>query len=78
MKKIDNLKVPIKELPGGHTLNLNVYRLKGDSPGPHVHIQSNVHGAELQGNVVIFHLINYFLNNSFKGTITFIPHANPM
>ncbi len=64
-------------LPTGHSFTLNLFRIKGEKPGPHCHIQSSVHGAELQGNAVIYELMNYFLHNPFSGSVTFIPLANP-
>ncbi|MDC1175570.1 succinylglutamate desuccinylase/aspartoacylase family protein [Bacteriovoracaceae bacterium] len=75
--KFDKTRIPIKDLASGDKLHLNLFRLTGDAPGPHIHIQSSVHGAELQGNAVIFELLKYFKEHSFYGTITFIPVANP-
>jgi len=77
MNKIDRVDYPIKQLPSGDNLNLSLFRIEGKRPGPHIHIQANVHGAELQGNAVIYHLMNYFSNHTFNGSITFIPCANP-
>lgn len=67
---------PIKELATGEQLFLKTYTLKG-SPGPHIHIQASVHGAELQGNAVILQLMDLLNSTSVKGSITFIPLANP-
>ena len=67
---------PIKELATGETLNLKTYTVSG-SEGPHVHIQASVHGAELQGNAVILKLMEFLNQNPLKGSITFIPLANP-
>lgn len=75
--KFEKIKYPVKELPSGDTLNINLFRITGERPGPHVHIQSSVHGAELQGNLVIFELMKHFSNNTLNGSITFIPVANP-
>lgn len=69
--------VPIKELASGDSLSLTLYRVTGKEPGPHVHIQSSVHGAELQGNLVIMELLRHFARTPIKGSITFIPLANP-
>ena len=41
----------------GRNMNVPIYRMKGARPGPTVYIQSSIHGAEVQGNVVIYHLI---------------------
>lgn len=77
MNKLEKIVHPIKELPNGDKLNLNIFRINSSNPGPHVYLQSSVHGAELQGNAVIYKLIEYFLSHEFNGSITFIPVANP-
>jgi len=74
----DHLQYPIKTLPNGDRLNLNAYRLTGSAPGPHVYIQASVHGAEVQGNGVVYHLLDFFSKNEFRGSLTIIPTANPM
>ncbi len=76
--KFERLQYPIKTLPNGDSLNLNAFRLTGSASGPHIHIQSSVHGAEVQGNAVILELMDYLSKNEFRGSITFIPTANPM
>ena len=50
----------IGDNPSGTPLKISVFHLQGKEPGPHVHIQASVHGAELQGNLVIFQLLQYF------------------
>ncbi len=67
---------PIKELATGEVLNLKTYTAFG-APGPHIHIQASVHGAELQGNAVILQLMEMLGKLEMKGSITFIPLANP-
>ncbi|MAZ49571.1 MAG: hypothetical protein CME65_13505 [Halobacteriovoraceae bacterium] len=67
---------PIKELATGETLKLKTYTVKG-SEGPHIHIQASVHGAELQGNAVILQLMDLINQTQIRGSITFIPLANP-
>jgi predicted deacylase len=66
----------IKELATGQTLNLKTYTAIG-KPGPHIHIQASVHGAELQGNAVILQLMDMLNSIEINGSITFIPLANP-
>ncbi len=78
INKLERIDSPILQLPSGDHLNLTLFRIKGDQTGPNIHIQANVHGAEIQGNAVILNLLQYFCNNSFKGTVTFIPTANPL
>ncbi len=77
MNQFEKKTFPIKELPTGDSLNLTIYRVKGDKPGPHVHIQSSVHGAELQGNLVIMEMLRYLQKNPINGSMTLIPFANP-
>lgn len=67
---------PIKELATGEMLNLKTYTISGN-PGPHIHIQASVHGAELQGNAVILQLMDMLNKTQVHGSITFIPLANP-
>lgn len=77
MNKLERINYPLKQQPNGDYLWLNIFRISSSTPGPHVHIQANVHGAELQGNAVIYNLMKWFQNNAFKGTVTFVPLANP-
>lgn len=57
--------------------NIQKIKVTGNSPGPWVHIQSSVHGAEVMGNKVIHLLMEYFKENPINGRVTLIPHANP-
>lgn len=59
-------------------LNVPIYRFKSDIPGPKVYIQSSVHGAEVQGNVVIYHLIQALQSASLKGEVILVPNCNPV
>jgi hypothetical protein len=43
-----------------------------------VYIQANMHGAEVQGNAVIFQLLELLKNIELKGSITLVPYANPV
>lgn len=73
-KRID---IPIKELPSGDVCTVAFFILKGGS-GPHVYIQSGIHGAEIQGNGILYHLLSYLIEHPFRGTCTLVPLANPM
>lgn len=75
---LERLEYPIKELPSGDALSLQAFRIRGEKPGPHIHIQASVHGAEVQGNAVIYELLSFFSKTSFRGSLTFIPMANPI
>ncbi|GGI92161.1 succinylglutamate desuccinylase/aspartoacylase family protein [Shewanella gelidii] len=69
----------VGELAAGQHLSIPVYRF-GDaaSDGLHVYIQANVHGAEVQGNAVIFQLMKRFESMDINGSITLVPLANPL
>lgn len=69
--------IPIKQLTTGEQLSITAHTIKGEMPGPHIHIQASVHGAELQGNAVILMLMDHLKSISLQGSITFIPLANP-
>lgn len=77
MNKLEVLNHPIKNLPSGDQLHVKVFRIQSEVPGPHVYIQSSVHGSEVQGNAVIYELLSYFTTNSFKGSVTLVPFCNP-
>src|SRR5690606_31905720 len=77
MNQFEKKTIPLKELPSGDQLSLTLYRITGKQPGPHVHIQASVHGAELQGNLVIMELLRQFKTTPINGSITLIPLANP-
>ena len=62
----------------GRNLNVPVYRFNSNIPGPKVYIQSSIHGAEVQGNVVIYHLIQRLKQLPLKGEIVLIPNCNPV
>lgn len=67
------------QLPSGHQLDLSVYtygeHTKNDKT---VYIQSSVHGAELQGNLVIFELHQILKSLNVLGKIIMVPLANPL
>jgi uncharacterized protein len=78
MNKFERKDITLKELASGDHLGLTLYRISGESPGPHVHIQASVHGAEVQGNLVIMELIRQFAKIPLHGSVTLIPLANPL
>jgi predicted deacylase len=72
-------KVPIRTTPASGEVFIQSYFFKGKrATAPKVYLQSSVHGAELQGNAVIFHLIDFFKKNPPEGDITLVPVANPV
>ncbi|NKF49275.1 succinylglutamate desuccinylase/aspartoacylase family protein [Shewanella sp. WXL01] len=48
------------------------------SPAPSVYIQANVHGAEVQGNAVIYQLLKLLESYQVLGKIVLAPLANPL
>lgn len=62
----------------GRNLHVPIYHFKGHCDGPKVYIQSSIHGAEVQGNVVIHHLIEILKTTNIKGEITLAPNCNPV
>ena len=74
---ISRIDLPVWEYPNGQQLTLPIFRIKGNGSGRSAYIQANIHGAEVQGNAVIYHLLNYFAQNPPSGDITLVPFANP-
>lgn len=62
----------------GRNMNVPLYHFKGKEPGPKVYIQSSIHGAEVQGNVVIYHLVQMLKNIALKGEVILVPNCNPV
>lgn len=75
--KFEHQKIEVGQTPTGEKHFINVIDLISNENGPFVYIQSSVHGAELQGNMVIQKLIEHFQANPFKGRLRFVPLANP-
>jgi len=66
------------EMASGAALTVPVYRFKGQGGGPGVYIQANMHGAEVQGNAVIYQLLELLQGLTLLGDITLVPYANPV
>lgn len=62
----------------GRNLNVPVYRFVSNIPGPKVYIQSSIHGAEVQGNTVLLHILKALQNAKLKGEVTLVPNCNPV
>ena len=56
---ITRTDMPVWEYPNGQQLTLSVFRIKGNKKARSVYIQANIHGSEIQGNGVIYHLLQY-------------------
>ena len=67
------------EMASGAKLTVPVYAFKVEgNTGPNVYIQANMHGAEVQGNAVIFQLLELLQHCKLQGNITLVPYANPV
>lgn len=78
MQQITKEVMHVGEMASGAALTVPVYRIKGQSNAPSVYIQANMHGAEVQGNAVIFQLLELLKNTEINGDITLVPYANPV
>tara|TARA_R110000737_G_scaffold25195_4_gene43887 strand:+ start:9384 stop:10532 length:1149 start_codon:yes stop_codon:yes gene_type:complete len=78
MNVISKEVMHVGEMASGAALTVPVYRIKGKQQGPNVYIQANMHGAEVQGNAVIFQLLEQFKTLELNGSITLVPYANPV
>jgi predicted deacylase len=78
MNKINKEVMHVGEMASGAALTVPVYRIKGRTDAPSVYIQANMHGAEVQGNAVIFQLLELLKNTKINGDITLVPYANPV
>jgi predicted deacylase len=70
--------IVVAQNASGRNMNVPIYRMKGSRPGPTVYIQSSIHGAEVQGNVVIYQLIQRLKKMDVCGEIILVPNCNPI
>ena len=77
MNTFSNKIIPIKMLANGQSLDLNIIEVEGERPGPTVYIQSAVHGAEVQGNLLLYQLIDELKKRRNNGKLILVPNANP-
>ncbi len=69
----------VGEMASGAKLTVPVYRYESsNTEAPAVYIQANMHGAEVQGNAVIFQLLELLKYCKIQGNITLVPYANPV
>jgi hypothetical protein len=69
----------VGELATGQDLELPIFKFEPDViTGPSVYIQANVHGAEVQGNAVIYQLMQLLENSELLGSVCLVPLANPL
>ena len=68
----------VAQMANGQHLSVPIYRIKGRKNAPSVYIQANIHGAEVQGNAVIYQLLEQLKQLDCYGDITVVPLANPI
>lgn len=76
--EVETRSLKVGEHPTGLELDVPVITIAGTGEGPSVYIQANIHGAEIQGNAVIHHLLEAFRENPPLGNVTLVPLANPL
>lgn len=77
-KRVVKSHIAVAQNASGRSLNVPIYRISDNVAGPSVYIQSSIHGAEVQGNVVIYHLLQALQSTSIKGEIVLVPNCNPV
>ncbi len=76
--EINKEYIVVAQNASGRNMHVPVYRLQGNKPGPTVYIQSSIHGAEVQGNVVIYQLLQKLKHLNICGEIILVPNCNPV
>jgi predicted deacylase len=77
-KRLKKRHIAVAQNASGRSLNVPIYEISDNLPGPVVYIQSSIHGAEVQGNVVIYHLLQALKTSQIKGKIILVPNCNPV
>ena len=78
MPKWERRDVVVRSLATGHELTAPVFVARGRQEGPVAYVQANVHGGELQGNAAILGLFEILGTAHLRGTVFFVPRANPV
>jgi predicted deacylase len=78
MNKLLKEHIVVAQNASGRNMNVPLYRFVGEKPGPKVYIQSSIHGAEVQGNVVIYQLIQWLKTLPICGEVLLVPNCNPV
>jgi predicted deacylase len=76
--RLTKYHIAVAQNASGRSLNVPIYKISDNLPGPSVYIQSSIHGAEVQGNVVIYHLLQALQTTQIKGEIILVPNCNPV
>ena len=81
---VDKEVMHVGEMASGAKLTVPVYRFSPTNKShngrqvPSVYIQANMHGAEVQGNAVIYQLLELLQGTELNANITLVPYANPV
>lgn len=79
---VEKTVMHVGEMASGAQLTVPVYRfaknVHSDAYHPSVYIQANMHGAEVQGNAVIYQLLELLNSLPRYADITLVPYANPV
>ncbi|GGP92145.1 succinylglutamate desuccinylase/aspartoacylase family protein [Shewanella ulleungensis] len=79
MSQVKQSNIQVGELATGQALTIPLYDFIGsNASAPSVYIQANVHGAEVQGNAVIYQLMTLLEGYDVLGNIKLAPLANPL
>ncbi|NJN76839.1 MAG: succinylglutamate desuccinylase/aspartoacylase family protein [Synechococcaceae cyanobacterium RL_1_2] len=73
--------IDLFQLASGDRVAIQVYKFRGQNPGPKAYIQANLHGCEIVGNEVVHHLIHYLSDapsTALTGEIWLVPTCNPL
>lgn len=69
----------VRSLASGDALSIPIYTFKGSKKGaPSAYLQAAVHGSEVQGSLVIAHLIAFLERFPPLGDVRLVPNANPV
>ncbi|WP_412972647.1 succinylglutamate desuccinylase/aspartoacylase family protein [Glaciecola sp. MF2-115] len=77
-RRLTKHHIAVAQNASGRSLNVPIYKISDKRPGPTVYIQSSIHGAEVQGNVVIYHLLQALKKTQINGEIILVPNCNPV
>lgn len=75
--KFEKGEIALRTLPSGHALSAPVFHLLGEGQKK-CYIQANTHGGEIAGNGAIYSLLEQLKSYDIYGTITIVPHCNPV
>jgi hypothetical protein len=73
----DKELIVVRKLASGDELTIPVFKFNSNKKGKKVFIMANMHGAEVQSNLVAFKLIEFFSQSEFTGEVIIVPTANP-